>query len=176
MRRMAWLKMAGALAGAALLGGLVTTRLTSSHSSVAQPPGIRAQRYILSDANGVQRAILEASPDGATRLNLLGQNNQTTLVSIAAVPHEGASVTLNDEGGVSRARMMIEPDGSATIGLVGARPGLVQAALRSDPDGRAGLQLRDQHDRLRASLSLAADGSPSLIFLDERGAQTPPFP
>jgi hypothetical protein len=139
--------MVAALVASGVVGGVVAVRLNDTTPAEAQPNVLTGGRFVLLDQAGIQRGVLEVTPDGSSRLLVTGANSQTPRVSVAVDAAGGPRVTLRAAGGATR------------------------AVLDARSDGATGLNLLDVDGETRASLSVEADGSPSLSFFDADGEE-----
>jgi len=104
-RRNCWLLAALGLAlGALVLAGTLTPKTAGAQGGGVAVNEIRAQRLVLVDDEGRERAVLAAHKDGAG-LNLLDEDGKNR--AALAVTKDGPRLTLLDKNGKIRAGLAV---------------------------------------------------------------------
>ena len=165
-RRNRWLVAVVGLVVVGLI--LIWTLAKTTPAVLAQAVGgaekvIRANTFIVEDANGKVRAMLNADKVGPT-LFLYDENGKTRAVLNA--DKEGATLLLSDENG----------KGGVTLSALKAGPALslldekekTRAMLALTKDGPT-LDLSDENEKTRARLGMPNKGGPGLALFDENG-------
>lgn len=151
-----------AIASLVIVGAVMLTGQTSRQST---PSELRARSFILVDAQGRQRAILDLKKD-EPGLALLDENgNVRALLSL--VP-EGPILDLIGTDGKSAARVDSLLNQPGLVLLDANRN--VRAGLTMNPLG-PGLDIADASGGLRASLEAGSNG-PALALFDANGYET----
>jgi hypothetical protein len=112
---------------------------------------VEANRFVLRDAEGRERARWLVGPDHSAGLGLYDQQQSLRLLVATALDGNSRFVMFNQAG-------------------------KAQVQLRLSPDGRARLDLADAEGRRRLKLGLARDGTPGLEFRDADGKPLPHKP
>ena len=141
-----WLAVVGVLTASFAGGGLSHWLLSGGRSAYAQQAAgvktVRANRFILEDENGNERASL-------------------------GVDKDGPALILHDEKGNTRARLAVFKD-ALGLSLLDEN-GKARAALGMTEEGREpGLWLYDEKGQPRAALTALKD-EPGLWLYDEKG-------
>jgi hypothetical protein len=133
-----------------------------AESGAKAPNVVRANQFILEDADGRLRAELSVFMSGSV-LRLYDENRKRR--AGLDVDKDGATLDLSDENGYPRARLSAGKDGLALA--LADEKGKVRVMLDVDKDG-PGLRLCDENRRRRAALGVDNDG-PALGLFDEKG-------
>ena len=127
------------------------------------PPVIRAQRFVLEDADGNFRASLSLTEGGAMLLLVHSRGKQRAVLGTA---DEGPGLTLWDAKGTGGAAFVVLKTGP--ILALRDEEGRTRANLSATEHGTA-LSLHDGLGQLRGRLAVEKDG-PVLEFRDAKGA------
>lgn len=151
MKRKTVLMMAGMMMLSSLLGGGAATWFGSIRPAKAEPPQneVRAQRFVVSDANWRQRATLSANPDG------------------------WAGLTISDQDGYPRVFAGSSAGGTSSFGFLDGR-GHVRATMSLETSGKVGFYLGDFTNgfaQVRGQFIIGQDGAAALSLFDENGKQ-----
>jgi hypothetical protein len=115
--------------------------------------------FVLLDANGTSRAVLAAAPDGTTGLMLNNREGKTQFR--ARVQRFGpASVTVFDSDSWRRAALSVAGDGTSSVKLSAGKRPIVRLVSGVDQSSR--LAFVDGTGQERSLLGLGSDGSPVL--------------
>jgi hypothetical protein len=126
------------------------------------PNVVRANEFILEDADGKGRATLSVLSDGpALRL----ANAKGKICAVLSVTKDTPKLGLIDENGKVRAALGATKDGAVLV--LSDENDKARARLALDKDGPV-LELSDEKGKDRAVLSALKDG-PSLDLFDEKG-------
>ena len=148
---------------------------------------VRAQRFVLVDADGAELGTLGVDAKGFPMLLLrkdkasavLTLNNPSLALRgddgrrgawIGQDTKQGMGLSLNGPELTNGLRMNVKADGSSGLFILddGGRDALVLERLA---DGAAAMSARDGDGVPRSYLGLTAEGIPSLVLLDDRGAK-----
>ena len=116
----------------------------AARESNSGPKVIRANQFILEDANGKTRAVLDVGNDGAPGFYLY-DDNATPRVMLGVTNH-GAMLALCDKTGKTVASLAVGGDGSS-------------------------LRLSDDHGRPRLRVNVGKDGVPELTLFYANGVK-----
>lgn len=155
------------LVGITALMGAVLFLVAGANQNDETPKVVEAQKFVLRDKEGKQRAVLEVSSKGAASLHLSDKDETPRIAFIVA--EDGSPIaTLQDEQGQSRVSFasskifggsvvnLMDPDGKVRLGL----------AVR-DRGGVPTLDLRDKDANRRINLGVRPDGSSTFDILGE---------
>lgn len=142
--------MLSLVAGAAILG-----------AAAPAPKSISAERFVLIDANGNERAELSANSSAAA-LQFLNADKSRSL--ILASGSAGNGLILSDEKGKTRASMFSSDDGSAQISLTKANSDTDSFIVKDSNQGTA-LAFRDSNGKDRINIGSTNKGA-SLVVND----------
>lgn len=152
--------------GSTVMGlGLAIERTNAT--AITQSPvqkEIRANAFLLLDADGNPRAILGVDKDGPM---LSMKDEKGKLRAILGMDKGRSGLFLNDEKGNPRAALAVHKDGSL-LGLNDEK-GTPRASLGVDKDGSM-LGINDEKGNPRAALAVFKDG-PLLGLNDEKGTR-----
>src|SRR5262249_58360778 len=126
----ACLTVIGGLIGGAIAGGFWSR---DARAAARRDKTVEAEKFVLVDANGRQRAAIQVLPNGLV------------------------DFSLQDANGGDRVKIGVEADGSASIGLFDAK-GHQVAMLGEEKDGHTGFLLSGPDGKGRASLASRVDG------------------
>jgi len=153
--------------GALVLIGLATVTLMGRATSSRVPKVVEAEKFVLRDTTGKERATLEVQPYGSAALAFADGNGRRQAIMEVSANGEG-SLWLSGEDGKSVATLEVIA-GLPQLTLRG-KDGHVRAALGLLLGvGQPILQLNDENGGHGADLGLSLDGSRFLAFYDESG-------
>lgn len=109
-----------------------------------EPTVIRANQFILEDANGKTRAVLDVGKDGAPGFYLYGDNG--TPRAMLGMTNYGAMLALCDKTGKTTASLAVSNDGTS-------------------------LRLADDQGRPRLRVDVGKDGTPELTLFYANGVK-----
>jgi hypothetical protein len=110
------------------------------HNPPAQT--VEAERFVLRDRQGNQRALLETRPDGAPRL------------------------ALRDKDGKDRVELLVAADGAPILNFLD-RGGAIRLGLLVAADGEPDLNFADHEGDIRLNLGVARSGAPEVGLLEK---------
>lgn len=148
---------------AVLVSSLVSTLLTLSVVAVASPQRaaaqgsptvITAERFVLQDAEGNSRVLLQFGPDGEPVLAMRDREGQPR-VRIGIRPDGGPFLNMHD------------PDFGRRVALAVGRDGEAQLVLREP-----GTAIEAGDPRFRAGVFVTLDGLPSIELRNAEGSRT----
>ena len=178
---------------AGLVGGAISGSLWSIDVSAAARRGktVEAERFVLVDASGRQRAALQVLPSGRVDLSMQDAKGGDSVklgveadgsASIGFFNPTGQRVALFGQGsdghtelllsspeGKGLARLASTPNRESALTLYDTKTGRARAGLGVAATGEPALVLLDHNGRARAELSLTAKGTPGLALVDEQG-------
>jgi len=115
---------------------------TQAQESNSGSKVIRANQFVLEDANGKTRAVLDVDKDGVPGLYLYDDNG--TPRAMLGVGNYGSVLAMFDQNGKNRVSLAVSNDGTS-------------------------LRLSDDKGKPRARLTVGNDGVPGLALLYENG-------
>lgn len=174
-------KLGAAAAGLACFGWVACGLVPQAKSTLS------AERFVLVDAAGSEKATLEVDSKGNPMLTLRNEKSTAVLTT------NGPSLLLRGPDGKTGAflgvdsrntsrlelcsnrlldgvRLSAHEDGSAGVYVLDI-DGRNRGALEAFGPGGAGLNFRDAQGRVRSSLGLDPASLPNLLLLDENGAR-----
>jgi hypothetical protein len=178
---------------AGLVGGAIAGSLWSLDASAAARKGktVAAERFVLVDASGRQRAALQVLPNGRVDLSMKDAKGGDSVkigveangsASIGFFTPAGQRVAMLGQGseghtelllaspeGKGLARLASTPNRESALTLYDTKTGRARAGLGVAATGEPALVLLDHNGRARAELSLTAKGTPGLALVDEQG-------
>ena len=146
-----------------LLGQREVGAVGSGASSVQQE--IRAERIILVDSDGRERAELGITPDGGARLSIRDKSMRKA-AWVGVFPDGRPSFSIINSRGGAYAELTLLKDLSRLV--LSTPGGKTRAGIAISTDGTSGLDLFDGAGELRASVSVDRLGvSSALSFMDK---------
>lgn len=148
---------------------------------------VRAQRYVVVDEGGNERAEFGVLPDGSARLIVwnkskefaasvgvddfgmphlaFGRPDRPPLVDIGILDKRSPVLIMRDARGKRRLGIVVTDVGTVSVGVYDKR-GRNRCNLFMDNDGRPTLTLSDDKGTIRARLMIDTDGSSALDLFD----------
>ena len=117
MNRKMYVVMAAFMLASGLIGSLVT-QLVIGHQARAQASQVTAERVVLVDPFGRQRASLELTRFGGVQLTVEGWNMVTPRASLSVEPSGSAGLDLRDYSNRVRASLSLTADGAPFLAFM----------------------------------------------------------
>src|SRR4029077_12317168 len=123
----------------------------------------------LADSRGVGRAAIAVRPDGATAIEMLGEERHPR-VTLEVLPDGSPRLELRGPDGMSTVTVGVRPDGAAHV-LLADHHGHHRSALTITPGGSPGLTLNDATGTPRLGLTVTSDDWSEVDLYDRAGAR-----
>ena len=137
---------------AAVAGGAASVWMLSEKPAFAQAQSsvqkvVRAERVVIVDGGGKERARFGISENGAASVEFFGEDGQETRVSLGT-----------------------DPNGVPVLHILG-KDGKAQATVSMAPGSKPFLSLSDETGTPRVMLLIGTEGSADLVFSDRSGEE-----
>lgn len=131
----------------------------------AGAPSVTAQRFVLTDGAGAERAVLSTLDDGSVRLALNGTDG-VARVKLTVLENGAPGLTLADASGRPRVVLGLLPDETSTL-VFADRDGQTRAVLGLSMDEAANLVFADRSGITRIGFGVAGTGGATVTLPEE---------
>ncbi len=164
LKRQSKLLTIGGAAGLGLLALMLITRLLSGGAADT----VEARKFVLRDAEGMERGVWELTNNGGLRL-VLRDRDARERVRLTLLPDGSPGLTLADRDGRSRTVLGLLPDQTATL-VFADQAGRTRAVLGVPADGSSTLAFADRGGETRVNVGVDAAGRPGVTMFENQPA------